>query len=233
MISIHKSGQRGKTRIDWLDSRHSFSFGDYYDPGNMGFGVLRVINEDIVKPSAGFGTHPHRDMEIITYVLEGALEHKDSLGTGSVIVPGDVQRMSAGTGILHSEFNALKDKPVHLLQIWIMPGKRGFAPSYEQKNFTTKRKPGQFTLLVSPDGREDTISIHQDALVYAMDLKKGQEQVYAINKGRMVWVQIARGEVTLNGQGMKQGDGAAVMQETALQFSDGEAEILVFDLPEE
>jgi redox-sensitive bicupin YhaK (pirin superfamily) len=170
-------------------------------------------------------------MEIVTYVLEGALEHKDSLGTGSVIVPGDVQRMSAGTGILHSEFNSLKDKQVHLLQIWILPAKDGIQPSYEQKNFTEKRKPGQMTLLVSPDGRDESITIHQNAFMYVLDLDNEQQQ-YNIAKGRAVWIQMARGNATVNGQEIKQGDGVAVAREDALQFSTGKAEIIIFDLPE-
>lgn len=231
MITVHPSYLCGRTRIDWLESWHSFSFGNYYDPNNMGFGDLRVINEDKIAPATGFGTHPHRDMEIITYVMEGALQHKDSLGTGSVIVPGDVQRMSAGTGILHSEFNALKDKQVHLLQIWIMPEKNSIVPGYEQKNFMEKRKPNQFTLLVSPDGRNESIVMHQNALMYVLDLDNG-EVSYKLLKGRTAWVQVARGEAKLNGMDLKQGDGAAVTKEDALQFSGGKAEIILFDLPE-
>lgn len=233
MINIRKSDQRGKTKIDWLNSWHSFSFGNYYDPGNMGFGTLRVINEDIVNPGTGFGTHPHRDMEIITYILEGALQHKDSLGTGSVIVPGDVQRMSAGTGITHSEFNPQPDKPVHLLQIWIFPEKDGLQPSYEQKNFTEKREPGKLTLLASKNGEDGSVTIHQDASLYVLDLEKSVGYRYVIQRRRMVWLQVVRGEAKVNGQELKQGDGAAVTGEEVLDFSGGNAEILIFDLPEE
>jgi redox-sensitive bicupin YhaK (pirin superfamily) len=233
MINIRKSDQRGKTKIDWLDSWHSFSFGNYYDPSNMGFGTLRVINEDIVNPGTGFGTHPHRDMEIITYILEGALQHKDSLGTGSVIVPGDVQRMSAGTGITHSEFNPQPDKPVHLLQIWIFPEKDGLPPSYEQKNFTQKREPGKLTLLASKNGEDGSVTIHQDASLYVLDLEKSVGYRYVIQRRRMVWLQVARGEAKVNGQTLKQGDGVAITGEEVLDFSGGNAEILIFDLPEE
>ncbi len=231
MFTIRKSEERGAINMGWLDTKHTFSFGHYRDENHMGFGALRVINEDKVAPAKGFGAHPHRDMEIITYVLEGAIEHKDSLGTGSIIVPGDAQRMSAGTGIVHSEFNAQSDKVLHLLQIWIIPDKEGIAPSYEQKNFTRKRKPGQLTLIASADGREDSLTIHQDAALYVLDLNAGQSLDYPLQEGRMAWAQVARGSVMLNGQSLKQGDGAAVSREQALAFTaDEKAEILVFDL---
>ncbi len=231
MITIRKSGERGPTKIDWLDSKHTFSFGGYMDRDHMGFGTLRVINEDWVKPGAGFSPHPHHDMEIITYVLEGALEHKDSLGNGSIIVPGDVQRMSAGTGIVHSEFNPQPDKPVHLLQIWILPAKRGIKPSYEQKNFTQARKPGKLTLIASQDGREGSVSMNQDAALSVLDMAPGQEYVFNPAAGKLTWIQVARGKATLNGQALNQGDGAAVEKETALNFSAQDtSEILIFNL---
>lgn len=231
MIKIRKSEDRGTTQLDWLESRHTFSFGDYYDPEHMGFGALRVINEDKVDPSSGFGTHPHRDMEILTYVLEGALEHKDTLGTGSVIKPGDVQRMSAGTGVYHSEYNALEDSHVHLLQIWIIPETKGLPPSYEQKNFTEKRKPGELTLLASQDGHSDSLTIHQDVSLYVLDLAPGQAFKYELKDDRMVWVQVAAGSMFLNGQHVTQGDGVALSHEKTLEFKTQEtAEILIFDL---
>lgn len=231
MIILRRSEERGITKLDWLESKHTFSFGDYYDPDHMGFGTLRVINEDMVGPAGGFGTHPHQDMEIITYVLEGALEHKDTLGTGSMIQPGDVQRMSAGTGIRHSEYNPLKNKPVHLLQIWIIPERNGIAPSYEQKNFLKKRGAGKLTLLASHDGRQDSLIIHQDAALFVLDLDADQSFTYELKGDRLGWVQVARGEVALNGQILKQGDGAAVTREKALAFQAKEkTEILIFDL---
>lgn len=230
MMHILKSEERGKTNIDWLDSWHSFSFGEYYNPNFMGFGPLRVINEDKVKPANGFPTHPHRNMEIITYILKGALQHKDSIGNGSVIKPGDVQRMSAASGILHSEFNGSKEEEVHLLQIWILPAQDGGKPSYEQKNFLDKRKKDTTTLLASPDGRDGSVTVHQDALMYVMDLN-GKEQSYTLAKDRLLWAQVARGEATLNGKSLKQGDGVAIKDEKTLQFKSSDAEIILFDLP--
>jgi redox-sensitive bicupin YhaK (pirin superfamily) len=231
MIKIRKSEDRGTTQLDWLDSKHTFSFGDYYDPEHMGFGALRVINEDKVNPSGGFGTHPHRDMEILTYVLEGELEHKDTLGTGSIIKPGDVQRMSAGTGIYHSEYNASKDAPVHLLQIWIIPESKGLTPSYEQKDFTARRKSGELTLLASRDGYRDSLSIHQDVSLYVLDLVPGQSFKYVLKDDRMAWLQVARGSVSFNGQHITQGDGATLSDKQTLEFQAQEnAEILIFDL---
>jgi redox-sensitive bicupin YhaK (pirin superfamily) len=234
MIELRKSEDRGTTQLGWLDSQHTFSFGEYYDLKHMGFGVLRVINEDIVNPATGFGTHPHRDMEILTYVLEGALEHKDTLGTGSIIKPGDVQRMSAGTGISHSEYNPLKDRQVHLLQIWIIPERKGLPPSYEQKNFTAKRNPGELTLVASRDGANDSLTIHQDASLYVLDLVPGQPFRYELEEDRMVWLQVTRGDASLNEQKLKQGDGVAVSHEKTLELkTSGAAEILIFDLPRE
>lgn len=231
MIRLRKAEERGKTQFDWLDSRHTFSFADYFDLEQMGFGALRVINEDKVDPARGFDTHSHRDMEILTYVLEGELEHKDTLGTGSIIIPGDVQRMTAGTGISHSESNPLGDAPVHLLQIWILPEKKGLPPSYEQKNFLEKRKPGKLTLLASNDGRDDSLTIHQDVSLYVLDLNPGQSFTYDLAKGRIIWVQMARGSAVLNGQALEQGDGAAVNDEKTLEFrAEEKAEILIFDL---
>lgn len=216
MITIRKSEDRGTNKLDWLDSKYTFSFADYDDPEHMGFGALRVINEDRVAPAAGFGTHPHREMEILTYVLEGALEHKDTLGTGSIIMPGDVQRMSAGTGIAHSEYNPSKDRQVHLLQIWIIPEKRGLTPSYEQKNFTAVRKPGSLTLVASKGGDKGSLTIHQDVFIYVLDLAPEQSFTYELKEGRMAWLQIARGDVFLNEQPLKQGDGVAISHEKEL-----------------
>lgn len=231
MLTLRPSAARGAFKNDWLDSKHTFSFGEYHDARHMHFGDLRVINEDIVAPSSGFETHPHRDMEIITYVMEGALAHKDSLGNGSTIVPGDVQRMSAGTGILHSEFNPLEDKAVHLLQIWILPEEKGIAPSYAQENFTLKRKPGKLTLLVSKDGRDGSLSMNQDANMYVLDLDAGQSFDYKIPKDRQCWVQIAKGAATMNGKKLGQGDGIGIRDENILKFTaDKKAEILIFDL---
>lgn len=232
MIKVRKSEDRGSTKIDWLDSKHSFSFGNYYDLDYMGFGALRVINEDKVKPAAGFGAHPHSNMEIISYVLEGALSHKDSLGTGSIIVPGDVQRMSAGTGITHSEFNPQNDKSVHFLQIWIIPEKDGIPPSYQQKSFTHKRKPGHLTLVASREGRSESLTVHQDVNIYVLDLDSSvQEFSYPLKEGRMAWVQMARGDAIVNGYPLKQGDGAAISREENMTFAtETKAEILIFDL---
>jgi hypothetical protein len=232
MITLRKSEDRGTIKLNWLDSKHTFSFGDYYDPNHMGFGFLRVINEDRVMPADGFGTHPHDNMEILTYVLEGALEHKDTLGTGSIIRPGDVQRMSAGTGIFHSEYNPSKERPVHLLQIWILPEAKGLKPSYEQKNFTAIRKPGNLTLIASRNGNEGSLTIHQDAYLYVLDLAPNQSFSYELEKDRMVWLQVALGDLLINGQPIKQGDGVAISHEEKLEFlAKKTAEILIFNLP--
>jgi quercetin 2,3-dioxygenase len=231
MITIRPSAERGITDFGWLDSKHSFSFGEYMDYDHMGFHSLRVINDDKVAAGGGFPTHPHRDMEIVTWVLSGALEHKDSLGTGSVIRAGDLQRMTAGTGIQHSEFNASKTEPVHLLQIWIYPEKRGLTPGYAQKSFPAEERKGQLKLVASRDGREGSISFHQDASVYAAALGPGQRATLPLAPGRAAWVQVATGALTLNGQRLSAGDGAAVTDEKALELvgvEDGEA--LVFDL---
>ncbi len=232
MISVRKSEDRGHVQIDWLDSKHSFSFGDYYDPRYLGHSVLRVINEDVIGPDGGFPTHPHKDMEIITYVLEGELEHRDSLGTGAVIRPGEVQRMSAGTGIRHSEFNPSPDKPTKLLQIWLFPDKKNVAPSYEQTAFPETERAGKLRLVASPDGREGSVTIHQDAAVYASLLKPGEKVHHAMQEGRFGWIQVARGEVTVNDIALKQGDGAAISKETALDIAGTkDAEFLLFDMP--
>jgi len=232
MIAIRPAEERGQAKLGWLDSRHSFSFGHYYDPKHMGFGPLRVINEDRVTPGAGFDTHGHRDMEIISYVLEGALEHKDSIGTGSVIRPGDVQRMSAGTGVRHSEFNHSADAPVHFLQIWLLPEREGLAPSYEQKNFPPTEKQGKLRLVVSPDGRDGSLTIHQDALIYAAVLDEGDKLSYSLNSGRKAWVQIVRGSLDLNGEWLRTGDGAAVDDVASLSLAahSDDTEFLLFDL---
>jgi len=231
MISPRKSADRGQTKIDWLDSRHTFSFGDYYDPGQMGFRTLRVINEDRVRPSAGFPTHAHRDMEIITYILEGALEHKDSIGTGSIIRPGEAQRMSAGTGITHSEFNHSKTDPVHFLQIWITPSTRGIAPGYEQKTIDDAKAHGSFAPVASTDGRDQSVKIHQDAMLSVAKLERGQTVAINLKKGRHGWVQVARGEVAVNGVNLAQGDGAAISDEEKVTIvANSPAEVLFFDL---
>lgn len=231
MVYIRKSEERGITKTDWLNSKHTFSFGHYYDENHVGFGALLVINEDIVKPNAGFGKHPHHDMEIISYVLEGALEHKDSLGTGSTILPGDVQRMSAGIGITHSEFNPQKEVPVHFLQIWITPDKLGLAPSYEQKSFLKKRESGQLTLLASNDGYLDSLILHQNVNMFVLDLNANEKFTFLVEEGRMIWVQIVRGSVQLNQHILQQGDGIGIKNETSVNVQAKEkAEILIFDL---
>jgi len=231
MITVRRSDARGHANHGWLDSRHTFSFAGYYDPREMGFGSLRVINEDRVQPGKGFGTHPHRDMEIISYVLEGALEHKDSLGTGSVIRPGDVQRMSAGTGVLHSEYNPSQREPVHFLQIWIEPNVRGVKPSYEQKTFSADDKRGRLRLVASPDGADGSVSIHQDAWVYAALLDGADTLAYAVPDGHGAYVHVARGSVQVNGQQLEAGDGAKIAAEAQLRFDNGrQAELLLFDM---
>jgi quercetin 2,3-dioxygenase len=231
MIALRKSQERGHANHGWLDSYHTFSFADYYDPGAMGFGTLRVINEDRVAPGMGFGTHPHRDMEIISYVLDGALAHKDSMGTGSVIRPGDVQRMSAGTGVSHSEFNPSPTDKVHFLQIWIEPSQLGIEPSYEQKTFSPEQKKGRLRLVASPDAAEGSVKIHQDALVYAALLDGDDAVTYALPPGRRAYLHVARGKVELNGAEMAHGDGAKISGEKELRLSGGrDAEVLLFDL---
>jgi redox-sensitive bicupin YhaK (pirin superfamily) len=231
-MQIHRpSNERGRADFGWLDSRHSFSFGQYYDEDHMGFGALRVINEDRVAPGAGFGTHPHRDMEILSYVVEGALEHKDSIGTGSVIRPGDLQRMSAGTGIRHSEYNHSKDAPVHFLQIWIVPERNGLEPGYEQKTFPREERDGRLVLLGSRDGRDGSVTIHQDVALYGTLLKPQASVSHALAEGRKAWIQLVRGTVSVNGQTLEAGDGLGLDTAGALSITAQEdAELLLFDL---
>ncbi|MET0339675.1 MAG: pirin family protein [Polyangiales bacterium] len=233
MITLRPATERGHADHGWLDSHHSFSFADYHDPAQMGFRALRVINEDRVRGGMGFGRHPHRDMEIVSYVLDGALEHQDSLGTGSVIRPGDVQRMSAGTGVTHSEYNASKSELVHFLQIWLIPAQRGIAPSYEQKTFAPADKQGRLRLVASPDGRDGSVTLHTDAAIHAGLFAAGESAELPIAKGRGAWVQVARGRVRVNGHELGAGDGAALSEENTVRVEGvgGEnAEVLVFDL---
>ncbi|MDR3494765.1 MAG: pirin family protein [Ancalomicrobiaceae bacterium] len=230
-LAIRKSDDRGRADFGWLDSRHTFSFGHYYDPNHMGFGPLRVINDDRVAAGGGFPTHPHRDMEIISYVLDGGLEHKDSLGTGSVIRPGDVQRMTAGTGVRHSEFNASKADPVHFLQIWIVPEKDGLAPSYEQKTFPDADKRNRLRLIGSHDGRDGSVTIHQDVDLYAALLSDGASVTHEIVGGRGAWVQVARGSVKLNDTVLGEGDGVAIGTSGVLTLTGiDDTEVLLFDM---
>ena len=231
MITIRPAEERGHANYGWLDTHHTFSFNTYYDRDHMGFRSLRVINDDTVSPGRGFGTHGHRDMEIITYVLEGALAHKDSMGTGAVLRAGDVQQMTAGTGVTHSEFNDSQTEPVHFLQIWILPDANGLDPSYEEKAVPPHEKQGKLRLVASPDGRNDLLRIHQDARVYASILKTGDTIEHTLEPGRSAWIQIARGKVKINDRTLGRGDGAAVTDEPKLRLSgDGESEILLFDL---
>lgn len=233
MLTVRPSEERGAAILDWLDSRHTFSFSHYYDPKHISFGSLRVINEDIVQPSKGFGTHSHKDMEIVTYVLQGELEHKDSLGNGSVMRYGDVQRMSAGTGIQHSEFNPSATNPVHLLQIWILPGQQGIAPSYEQTTFTEAEKCDRLRLIGSPHGREGSVTIHQDVNLYAAVLQQGASVSHTLAASRVAWLQVARGSVILNGQSLAAGDGVAISDADRLNIQNSEtnpAEVLLFDM---
>ena len=231
MITLRASNERGHANHGWLDSYHTFSFANYYDPNHMGFRALRVINEDRVQPGRGFGTHGHRDMEILTYVLEGALEHKDSLGTGAIIKPGEVQRMSAGTGIMHSEFNSSQTEPVHLLQIWILPNQQKLQPSYEQRAFPLEQRLGKLQLIAAKDGRSGAVTIHQDVDLYSAILQAGDRVFHQLQPNRYSWLQVARGKVQLNGYALKAGDGVAVTEAESIQIStDTEAEILLFDL---
>ena len=230
MITIRPSSQRGDADHGWLHSRHSFSFADYRDPAHMGFRSLRVINEDKVAPGRGFGAHWHRDMEIISYVLEGSIEHKDSMGTGSIIQPGDVQRMTAGTGVQHSEYNHSKQEPVHFLQIWIVPEAARLEPSYEQKTFAAEEKQGKLRLVAAQGGRDGAVTVHQDMALYATLLAPGERVVHTIGRGH-AWVQVVRGVITLNGEELEAGDGAAVTDERELTIEGVEAaEVLLFDL---
>ena len=231
MITVRKAQERGHFNFGWLDTYHTFSFGDYYDPRFMGFRDLRVINEDCIAPGRGFPTHPHRNMEIITYVMEGGLEHRDSMGNGSVIRPGEVQRMSAGRGITHSEFNHSKKETGHFLQIWIIPNEMDIRPSYEQKMYEAEEKQGKFRLIASPDGRDGSVTIHQDAKLYKTLLNPEQEVTHRLDPNRYGWVQVARGSVEVNGQTLGQSDGAAISQESTLKIVGLEpAEVLLFDL---
>lgn len=231
MITVRNAADRGSANLGWLDSKHTFSFGDYHDPDHMGFGKLRVINDDRVEPGQGFGTHPHRDMEIISYVIDGALEHKDSMGNGSVMRANDVQRMTAGTGVRHSEFNHSNDDQVHFLQIWIEPEKDSLEPGYEQKSFARDEKRDQLRLIASRDGRQGSLLLHQDADLYASVLSSGTELIHKFQAGRRGWVQIVRGSVSANGQTLGTGDGAAIEDVTELSLlSEGDAEFLLFDL---
>ena len=230
MLTLSPAADRGRTRIDWLDSRHTFSFGEWHDPAHMGFRALRVINDDRVAPGAGFPTHGHADMEILSYVLEGALEHRDSLGTGSVIRPGDVQRMSAGTGVRHSEQNASRTEPVQFLQIWILPDRRGHAPSYEQKTVPEAERRGRLRLVASGDGRDGSVTLHQDVALWTGVLAEGERAELALAPGRHAWVHVARGAATVNGQALGEGDGAALSDERAVTIEGRGGEVLVFDL---
>lgn len=233
MITIRRSDERGHFDHGWLDTRHTFSFADYHDEEHMGFRALRVVNEDRVQPGEGFPTHGHRDMEILSYVLEGALAHRDSTGGQGVLRPGEVQRMSAGTGVRHSEYNGSKEEPVHFLQIWILPDRAGHAPSYEQKPFPDAERRNRLRLVASPEGEGGALRIHADARVYATILADGESVRHALHPGRHAWVQVARGELTVNGQALRAGDGAAVFAEREIVLAGrgaGDAEALVFDL---
>jgi len=231
MFELRRATERGHANHGWLDSFHSFSFADYHDPRHMGFGSLRVINEDRIQPGTGFGTHSHRDMEIVSYVLEGALAHQDSMGNGSTIVPGDVQRMSAGTGVRHSEYNHEPSGVTHFLQIWIEPAARAIAPGYEQRHFDPTSKRGRLRLVASPDGRDGTVTIHQDAYMYAALLDGGERAAYALPKGRRAYVHVARGSLTVNGNELGAGDALKVSDVAEIVLERGEqAEVLLFDL---
>ena len=232
MINVRKAGERGHFNFGWLDTYHTFSFGEYYDPRHMGFRSLRVLNEDFVAAGAGFPTHGHRDMEIVTYVLEGGLAHRDSMGNGSTIRPGDVQRMSAGTGVRHSEYNHSEEERVHLLQIWILPAETGIKPGYEEKRFADDEKRDRLRVVASPDGREGSVTIHQDAGIYVSQLEDGREVAHELRPGRHAWLQVARGAVEINGrERLEQGDGAAASDEGRITIAGrGPAEVLLFDL---
>jgi redox-sensitive bicupin YhaK (pirin superfamily) len=231
MIQIRRSDERGKADFGWLDSRHTFSFGEYYDPAHMGFRDLRVINEDRVRPGAGFGTHGHRDMEIVSYVLSGNLAHKDSMGNGSVLIAGDVQRMTAGTGVRHSEMNPSLEEPVHFLQIWIQPERQGLEPGYQEANFSEEDKRGRLRRIASGRSDNGALKIHQDVDLYAAVLEPGQGERLELRSGRHAWVQVIRGDVTVNGESLAAGDGAAISDEAAVELrAESDAEVLLFDL---
>ena len=232
MITVRPSDERGLARHGWLESRHTFSFADYFDPAHMGFRALRVINEDRVQPGEGFGSHPHRDMEILTYVIEGGLAHRDSTGSAMVLRPGEVQRMSAGTGIVHSEFNASREEPVHFLQIWIVPDRQGLDPGYEQRAFPLAERKGRLRLLAAPDGRDGALLLHQDASVFGAVLEPGARLAHELAPGRHAWLQVVKGKLALNGHPLAAGDGASASGEERLVLESGDdAEILLFDLP--
>jgi redox-sensitive bicupin YhaK (pirin superfamily) len=231
VITVRRSDERGRSQHGWLDSRHTFSFADYQDPRHMGFRQLRVINEDRVQPGRGFPRHAHRDMEIVSYVLEGALQHEDSLGNGSIIRPGDVQRMSAGTGVMHSEYNPSSAEPVHFLQIWILPERQGLPPGYEQRTFPAADQDGRLRLVASRTGRDGSVTVHQDVDLFAAALAPGAPLVHRPRPGRHAWVQVARGAVALNGTALGQGDGAAVSDESTVELrASRPSEVLLFDL---
>lgn len=231
MMTLRKSADRGRTQLDWLDSRHSFSFGDYRDPAHESFGALRVINEDVVAGGGGFPPHPHRDMEIVTYVLSGALEHRDSLGNGSIIHPGQIQRMSAGKGIVHAEFNASRDRPVHLLQIWILPSQHGLAPSYEQKDIAAESLANKLVRIASPEPLATEVRLVQDAEIWAVRFDRDEEAIHPLAQGRKAWVQVARGNIEVGTRKLEAGDGAAITDQDAIPLrARGAAEVLIFDL---
>jgi quercetin 2,3-dioxygenase len=231
MITLRRSADRGQADHGWLKSRHSFSFAEYHDPDHVGFGNLRVINEDRIAPGTGFGTHGHRDMEIVSYVLDGALAHRDNIGNGATIVPGDVQRMSAGRGVMHSEFNAARDATTHFLQIWILPDVQGIDPGYEQKAFTDSDKRGRLRLVASPDGRDGSVTLHADARLHAALLDGAERAELALAPGRLGYVHLARGRLEVNGQPLAAGDAALLRNEQRIVLAGGrEAEVLVFDL---
>ena len=233
MINVRHSADRGVAELDWLKSYHSFSFADFHDPDHMSFGHLRVINEDTIAPSGGFGTHGHQDMEIISYVLEGSLAHRDTLGNQLTISAGEVQRMTAGTGIMHSEYNASSEAPAHFFQIWVIPERTGIEPGYEQQTFTEADKRGKLRLVISPDGREGSLRIHQDVALFASVLSDGDTVRHDLAAGRRAWVQVARGAVTVNGQALSAGDGAGITDEASVEITatgDNDAEFLLFDL---
>ena len=231
MQTLRPANDRGHARLDWLESHHTFSFAEYYDPRHMGIGNLRVINEDVIAPGGGFPTHGHKDMEIVTYLLAGALEHKDSMGNGSVIRPGDVQYMAAGTGVRHSEFNASGSEPAHLLQIWLLPSRNGVEPRYDQKHFDAEQRSGRLALVVSPDGRDGSIATHQDGLIYASLLAEGESLRHPLAADRQAYVQLARGEVRVNGETLTAGDAMHVQGEPEVRIEGAvDAELLVFDL---
>jgi quercetin 2,3-dioxygenase len=231
MIEVRRAGERGRTNLGWLDSRHTFSFGDYEDPEHMGFRALRVLNDDRVQPGAGFGTHGHRDMEILSYVLEGALEHEDSSGGGGVIRPGEIQFMRAGSGVRHSEYNHSKSEPVHFLQVWILPAKQGLPPTYGQQTFDREQAKRSFVLLASKDSRNGSIQLARDANVFVALIDEGEQRDLPLAPGRHAWLHVARGAVSVNGMSFREGDGAAVSGENSMRFVGQQpAEVLVFDL---